>query len=213
MTHTTGHPARTRTRLLLAGLTSAALAAITGVISYNHGLDVVRLVGNTGTVAYLVPLVPDLMIVTSSLTLIEASALRVARPAMAIVALLAGIGWTVAVNVAAGWRGGPGGALIAAGIPLAFGVPLESLLWLVRRGRGGDARSDAPPCPHGAADTAEGVAVLAFEHARDCAHNPLSQRALAEITVPSRARIGELVRMAAGEVPAPSLNGAGADAG
>ena len=137
MTHTTGHPARTRTRLLLAGLTSAALAAITGVISYNHGLDVVRLVGNTGTVAYLVPLVPDLMIVTSSLTLIEASALRVARPAMAIVALLAGIGWTVAVNVAAGWRGGPGGALIAAGVPLAFVVTLESLLWLVRRGRGG----------------------------------------------------------------------------
>lgn len=135
---------RTRTRLALAGLTSAALAAITGVISYRHGLDVVRMVGNRGLVAYLVPLVPDLMIITSSLTLMEASALREQRPAMAMVALVAGIGWTVAVNIAAGWRGGPGGALIAAGIPLAFVLTFETLLWLIRRGRGGVLAATVP---------------------------------------------------------------------
>ena len=138
------HPRATRSRRFLAGMFLAALSGITGVISYNHGLDVVRLVGNTGLVAYLVPLVPDLMIVTSSLTLIEASALRVARPPMAMLALVAGIGWTVAMNVAAGWRHGPGGALIAAGVPLAFVLTFESLLWLARRGRGGSVAAAAP---------------------------------------------------------------------
>jgi len=119
-----------------AGLGLAALSAITGVISYEHGLDVARRVGNGGIVAYLVPLVPDLMIVTSSLTLLEASAARARRPVMAMLALVAGVGWTVAMNVAAGWQHGWGGALLAAGIPLAFVLTFESLLWLFRSGRG-----------------------------------------------------------------------------
>jgi Protein of unknown function (DUF2637) len=115
----------------------AALSAITGVVSYEHGLEIVRLVGNAGLVAYLVPLVPDLMIVSSSLTLLEAAAMRERRPVMAMLALAAGIGWTVAMNVAAGWRHGTGGALVAAGVPLAFVLTFESLLWLYRRGRDG----------------------------------------------------------------------------
>jgi hypothetical protein len=132
---TGGQTAASTSRRRVVIACSAALSAITGVISYQHGLDVVRWAGNTGLVAYLVPLVPDLMIVTSSMTLLEASALKVRRPAMAMAALVAGIGWTVAQNIAAGWRSGPGGAVIAAGIPLAFVLTLESLLWLLRRGR------------------------------------------------------------------------------
>src|ERR1700735_4259115 len=77
----------TRSRRLIAGLTLAVLSVITGIVSYNHGLEVVRLVGNTGLVAFLVPLVPDLMIISSSLTLLEASALKAGGPPMAIAAL------------------------------------------------------------------------------------------------------------------------------
>src|ERR1039457_3663375 len=148
------HPPATRSRRLLAALTLAALSAITAIVSYEHGLEVVRLAGNTGLVAFLVPLVPDLMIVTSSLTLLEASAVKAPRPGMAMVALVAGIGWTVAMNVAAGWRHGTGGALIAAGVPLAFVVTFESLLWLYRRGRGG-LLPDTAPATHSQDEPAE----------------------------------------------------------
>ncbi len=121
------------TRRHLAAGSAAMLSAITGIVSYQHGLEVVRATGSTGVAAYLVPVVPDLMIVTSSLTLMEASAIGARRPWTAMAALVAGIGWTVAMNVAAGWRNGPGGALIAAAIPVAFVLTFEAFLWLARR--------------------------------------------------------------------------------
>jgi hypothetical protein len=189
-------PAGTSARLILGALVLAVLSVITGVISYEHGLAVVQMVGNHGLVAYLLPLVPDLMITSSSLTLLEASARSVPRPPMAVAALVAGIGWTVAMNVAAGAAGGPGGALIAAGVPLAFVLTFESLLWMFRIGRA--AATPQPgaaghQCLHEVADTPEKVAVLVHEHARDCTGKPLSQRALAAITVPSRSKLADLV--------------------
>jgi hypothetical protein len=54
----------------------------------------------------------------------------------------------VAQNIAAGWRNGPGGAVLAAGIPLAFVFTFESLLWLVRRGRGGTSATPVPATPN-----------------------------------------------------------------
>lgn len=210
-------PPRSQARWLLAGLGSAALAAITGVISYNHGLDVVRLVGNTGTVAYLIPLVPDLMIATSSLTLIEASALGIRRPFMAMVALVAGIGWTVAVNIADGWRGGPGGALIAAGIPLAFVLTFESLLWLFRRGRGGPAVQPAPatsPQPQPAA-ASDGQAPWEWLDGQILALRArMSQRAVGEALGVSKSRVEAAERRAAeARAKVPALAGAPADPG
>lgn len=120
-------------RRRLAAGSAATLSVITGIVSYQHGLEVVRATGSTGLAAFLVPIVPDLMIVTSSLTLMEASAIGARRPWTAMAALVAGIGWTVAMNVAAGWRNGPGGALIAAAIPVAFVLTFEAFLWLARR--------------------------------------------------------------------------------
>jgi len=171
-----GPVAASRFRLVLVGISLAVLSAITGVISYSHGLDVARWVGNTGLVAYLVPLVPDLMIVTSSLTLIEASAVKAPRPLVAMLALLVGIGWTVAQNIAAGWRNGPGGAVLAAGIPLAFVFTFESLLWLVRRGRGGTSATPVPATKTVPADVQS--AALAALKATTAAGNPLSGRQL-----------------------------------
>lgn len=134
-------------RRVVAVSTLVALSAITGVVSYEHGLDVVRAVGNTGIVAYAVPIVPDLSIVAASMTLLEASALGRKRPLAAMAALVVSIGWTIAANVVAGTHGGPGGALIAAGIPVVFLLTLEALLWLVRNSRPAvseDVPADAP---------------------------------------------------------------------
>lgn len=139
-------PGARRSGRLAAGIAlAAALSGITGVVSYEHGLEVARWTGNAGLVSYLVPLVPDLMIGMSSLTLLEASAALAKRPVPAIVALAAGIGWTVAQNVAAGWHSGWGGALVAAGIPLALVATFETFLWLLRlRNRDVTARELKP---------------------------------------------------------------------
>ena len=200
-----GPVAASRSRLVLVGVSLAALSAITGVISYSHGLDVARWVGNAGLVAYLVPLVPDLMIVTSSLTLIEASAAKAPRPLAAMLALLVGIGWTVAQNIAAGWRNGPGGAVLAAGIPLAFVFTFESLLWLVRRGRGGTSATPVPATPNQVPADVQSAALAALQ-ATTAAGNPLSGRQLEARFGLSRADATRVRELAA---PAPSMNGNG----
>lgn len=100
MTSTTGRAASTsaadgRIRLV-AGLALFALAAITAIVSYLHALAVVRSVGNTGAVAYLIPFVADLMIVSASMALLEAARNSASKPALAIVSLVFGIGATAA---------------------------------------------------------------------------------------------------------------------
>ncbi len=192
-------PARRR----MAGGVLAALSAITGVISYEHGLEVVRLVGNTGLVAYLVPLVPDLMIVSASLTLLEASAAAgMRRPPMAMAALVAGIGWTVAMNVAAGWRNGPGGALVAGGIPLAFVLTLESLLWLFRRGRDGAGSFAVPAaCDH--------RPPLSLDEVIRAAAPVLSKRQIASAFEVSRARVDKVLPPARELAEVAGMNGDG----
>lgn len=120
---------------LIAGLALFALAAITAIVSYLHALAVVRSVGNTGAVAYLVPFVADLMIVSASMALLEAARNSAAKPALAIVSLVFGIGATLAMNVAAGWHHGSAGALVAALPPVALVLSLETLIGLVRRSR------------------------------------------------------------------------------
>jgi hypothetical protein len=184
-------------------LLAAAVSAITGYVSYEHGLYVARSTGTGGLAAYLVPLVPDLMIAMSSVTLIEASAARL-RPPAAMLALVAGIGWTVAQNIAGGWHGGIGGRIIAALIPLALVATLESLLWLLRRRRGAivqPAENQSQPGEPLSADEAL-TALLAA----------VSERALAEMLDVPRSRVQAWKRQQAGVVaepsPDPSMNGA-----
>jgi hypothetical protein len=137
-------PRTTKARLVLAAATLGVLSLITGIISYEHALDVVRAVGNTGLVAYLVPLVPDLTIVAASQVLFEASAAAVKRPLIAWVALFVGIGWTIAMNVAAGWGHGDGAATIAGLVPVSFVLTFEALQLLFRRGRDSDFTRPVP---------------------------------------------------------------------
>jgi len=180
---------------------AAAVSVITGIVSYEHGLDVARRTGNAGLVAYLIPLVPDLLIAMSSVTLVEASRRR-ARPLTAMLALLAGIGWTVAQNIAGGWHGGTGGRLIAAGIPLALVATFESLLWLLRHSR---TAIVAPPPSHPAP-----AAPMTAEAALTALLASQSQRQLSELLDVPRSRVQAWARQLAGpvaEVAEPSLNG------
>lgn len=206
-----------RSRWLATGITlAAALSAITGVISYKHGLDVARTTGNAGLVSYLLPLVPDLMIAMSSLVLFVDSLMDAERPRAAISALVAGIGWTVAQNVAAGWHQGWGGRVIDAGIPLGFVLTFELLLWLFRRLRraapdaGAAAAGGQPESPEPLDTMAALEALLDSE----------SERNLAFILKVDRMKVkawknqvetadGEVVEGAPQDAPVPSLNGSG----
>lgn len=136
----------TGSRRAIAVAVLALLALIAGVISYEHGLVVARATRQPELVVWLLPLVPDLMIVGGSITLIEAASLALPRPLISLLAVLVGIGWTVAQNVAGGWDGGPGGRLVSGGVPVAFFLTFETLVWLLRQRRTRpDTTTQQPP--------------------------------------------------------------------
>ncbi|MCP2339141.1 DUF2637 domain-containing protein [Actinomadura rupiterrae] len=183
------------------GLSLAALAAITAVISYQHGLDVTHRTGSHGWVAYLVPLVADLMIFGSSLALLDAAQHGMRRPRLAVTSLAFGILSTVAMNVASGWHVGRGSALVSALAPVALVLSYETLMGMVRRAReGGPAPADdgssepVARCPHGVASTGEDAALTAFLHQRDCSEERPSIRQVAQAFAVNRNRLSEMVR-------------------
>lgn len=161
---------------------AAAVAGITGVISYNHGLDVAHATGNTGLVAVLIPLVPDLTIAMSSLALVVASLIRAPRPFPAILALIVGIGWTIVQNVAAGWDNGQGAALLSGAIPVAFVLTVELLMWLVRQ-----FRRPRPAATSG--DQQQPAAPVTVEEALRALVDSESERCLADVLGVTRDRV------------------------
>lgn len=209
-----------RNRWLATGIVlAAALSAITGVISYSHGLDVARTTGNAGMVSYLLPLVPDLMIAMSSLVLFVDSTLEAERPRAAVAALVAGIGWTVAQNVAAGWHQGWGGRVIDAGIPLGFVLTFELLLWLFRRFRKSAVAPAADPGESGPESPEPLDTMTALQALLDSD----SERMLAFVLKVDRMKVkawrsqmetaaAEVVEGAPETKPEPALNGAPAGA-
>ena len=186
----------------------AALALITGTVSYLHALWVVRAVGNAGAVAFLCPAVPDLMIVTSSVTLLEAVRQGARRPWQAMLALGVGASATVVMNVAAGWHDGWGGSLVAGLIPVAFILTFETLLVLFRIWRDAPLTTDsAAACGHKVATTRDEAIVAAVKAG-------LSHRAAAKGFEVSHTYVGKVVatvatpaEVATATVPDPSLNG------
>lgn len=181
----------------LAGLSLAALAAITGIVSYLHALTVVHLTGSAGLVAYLIPFVADLMIVTASLAILDAIRHRAPKPPLAMVSLVTGIGSTLAMNIVAGLHISAGGALVAALPPVAFVLSLETLMGIVRLARAGDGTSHLTAtggqCPHQVAMSAEDAIVAAYLHARDCLGEPVSQRQLSATFGVPRPKVATLV--------------------
>ena len=97
-------PRRGRARWWSAVGSLAVLTAITAVISYEHAYEVFTAAHNTGLLAILGPVVPDLVIAVCSMALLEAAGHDNGRPVRAYAALFVFIGVTIALNVAAGLR-------------------------------------------------------------------------------------------------------------
>lgn len=193
----------------LGGASLMLLAAITAVISYQHGLQVVHAAGTTGRVAYLVPLVADLMIFASSLALLEAAQHNADRPGLAVTSLIFGIVATVAMNVAAGLRHGMAGALVSALAPVALVLSYETLMGMVRRARQRAAEQptvshlgQVEQCPHVGARTVEDAVVQAWLHVRDCEGEDWPFRQAAEVLGIHRNRLSKLVAEADAPPPA-----------
>jgi hypothetical protein len=191
------------------------VAGIAAVVSYRHGLEVVRAAGETGRVAYLVPGSADGVIFAASMVILSAAKNHVRVPRLAIVGLAFGIGATLAMNVAAGARHGLAGALVSAMPAVALVLAYELLMILVRGGRPSVPSGQAPAtvihCPHGVAKDAEGNVVNLFLHGRDCIGEEPSKRQLSAITGVHRDKVAKLVAPHDPQkiAPEPSLNGSG----
>ena len=114
----------------------AFIAAIAAVVSYNDGLQVARLAGAFGRVAYLYPLLPDGLIVICLIALYEGARMAPPeRPGWASAGLVLGAGLTLAQNVGAGAATGVLLAVIDGFVPVVFFVAAEVLIWTIRHGR------------------------------------------------------------------------------
>jgi hypothetical protein len=179
----------TRSKRVFVWLMVAVLAGITGTVSYLHALYVVRWAANTGPVAYLIPFVPDLMIVTSSVTLVEAKRVADRRPWQAMLALGTGVVVTVVMNVAAGLHYGAGSMLLNGLIPVAFILSLESLIVLLGIWRNAPLRAgEEATCGHFVPLNVNDAIVLAAR-----TDPGLSIRALSDAFGVPRARVSQLV--------------------
>jgi hypothetical protein len=153
----------------------AAVAIVAGWVSYEHALAVVRAHGETGAVARVYPATVDGLIYSASMVLLDAARRRVSAPRLARWLLAAGIGATLAANVAAGLHFGPVGAVVAAWPALALVGSYELLMLIIRAGAApgipslddaaetvaADVPADVPSAVPGDVPVVEPVAVTA----------------------------------------------------
>lgn len=184
------------------------IAAGTAVVSYTHGLDVVRAAGNGGLIAYLIPLFADGLITLSSAALFTASAIG-EHCAWAWAGLVIGLGVTLAINVTAslpariaalilhsGWPG----AVIGALTPGVLFLSIKILEWLLRHQPEHEAA--VTTCLHELADNVGDAAAADFLHKRDCLReNPTYLDVAARFDI-DRRRMPELVGAMAQRVEA-----------
>ena len=192
----------TRATRWIAGCALAGVSLIAAVVSYLHALAVVRSVGAVPPVSYLIPFLADLVILGASAALLDAARRRHGLPLLAALSLVAGVGVTLAMNVAAGWHHGTAGALVAGWPAVAFILALESLAGMVRRSQAAPTPAPPDPCDHLLPDSATEAEqiVAAFFHARDCLPGKPSYRAIGREHGVHHATVSKLVRA--------SMNGA-----
>ncbi|MFG1619534.1 DUF2637 domain-containing protein [Nonomuraea wenchangensis] len=109
------------------------LAAVAAVVSYRHAFEVITAHGESGWVAYLVPLTIDGLIFAASMVLLDAARRGTARPKLAYFTLALGILATLAANVMHGWEHGVIGSIVAAWPAVALVLSYELLMGLIRR--------------------------------------------------------------------------------
>src|SRR5579859_79281 len=99
--------------------------------SYEHAHDLVRIHGESGWTARLVPLTVDGLIYASSMVMLDSARRRTPDPALARWLLGLGVAATLAANVAHGLGRGPIGAAVAAWPAVALVGSYELLMMVI----------------------------------------------------------------------------------
>src|ERR1700761_5126054 len=108
------------------------VAAVAAVASYEHAYDLVRMHGESGWTARLVPLTVDGLIYASSMVMLDSARRKTPVPALARWLLGLGIVATLAANVAHGLGHGLIGAAVAARPAVALVGSYELLMMVIR---------------------------------------------------------------------------------
>jgi Protein of unknown function (DUF2637) len=108
------------------------VAAVAAVASYEHAYDLVRVHGEAGWTARLVPLTVDGLVYASSMVMLDSARRGMPVPALARWLLGLGIAATLAANVAHGLGHGPVGAAVAAWPAVALVGCYELLMMVIR---------------------------------------------------------------------------------
>jgi hypothetical protein len=162
------------TRITTA-LAVVAVASVAAIISYQHAYELVRMHGESGLTARLLPFTVDGLIWAASMVVLDASRRNQRVPRLALWSLGAGIVATVGANLAHGLGHGSIGALVSAWPALALVGSFELLMLLVRTAHSAPSalRSDdqSPTTLLGVPDIDDVV--------RAMHHDGVSQRAIA----------------------------------
>jgi uncharacterized protein DUF2637 len=124
---------------MTTALAVVVVAAVAAVISYQHAFELVRVHGESGTTARLVPFTVDGLIWAASMAILDASRRSQPAPVLAKWSLGVGIAATIGANLAHGMSHGPIGAIVSAWPALALVGAFELLMTLTRK-----AASPAP---------------------------------------------------------------------
>jgi hypothetical protein len=135
------------------------VAAVAAVASYEHAYDLVRMHGESGWTARMVPLTVDGLIYASSMVMLDAARRKTPVPALARWLLGLGITATLAANVAHGLGHGPIGAAVAAWPAVALVGSYELLMMVIR---GSQVLEDAASCSGHGADQLQEKAAEVF---------------------------------------------------
>lgn len=172
-----------RTTLGVTLFAVAAIAAITGAVSYEHEYQLARHHGQTGWVSTLLPFTVDGMIVAASVVLVWAASVGLRRPWRPLAVLLVGISATIAANLAAGVADGWLGAVVSAwgGVSLILASDLP--MWLTGALRKVSGIADPQPasdcsCPPPPVTLAEALPLARAELRRR--GEPAGEQALAD---------------------------------
>jgi hypothetical protein len=108
------------------------VAVVAAVASYEHAYDLVRVHGESGWTARLVPLTVDELIYANSMVMLDSARRKAPVPGLARWLLGLGIAATLAANVAHGLGHGLIGAAVAAWPAVALVASYELLMLIIR---------------------------------------------------------------------------------
>ena len=118
---------------ITTALAVVVVATVAADISYRHAHELVRMNGESGTTARLVPFTVDGLIWAASMVILDASRRKQPVPALAKWSLGVGIAATIGANVAHGLTHGPIGAVVSAWPALALVGSFELAMTLTRK--------------------------------------------------------------------------------